>query len=205
MCIFKSAKIKPDAPSLTKKYYHGRLVRTVNARDVEYIECEVIDNSNNIKQIKKQLQKELNSNQRNETEINKLQQLLLHEQQNKTFQMEPETKKVTVTCKVNKYTPKTTFRATTTQFPINIADAVTGHKLQGRTLNKMIVSSWESNFPNWQYTVLSRVKSLDDLYLLEPINEEKSYAASPHFKAFIKRIQTIEKKTINNSHITYIE
>ena len=116
---------------------------------------------------------------------------------------ETRNKKVTVTCKVNRYTPKTTFRAQTTQFPINLADAVTGHKLQGRTLNKMIVASWNSNFPNWHYTVLSRVKSLDDLYLLEPINEQKSYAASPHFKAFIKRIQKTEEKTMNNSYITY--
>lgn len=203
MCIFKSAKIKPNAQSLTTKNYHGRLVTTVNARDVEYIECEVIDNNNHIKRIKENIKKELNSNQRNETKINQLKQQLIQEQQNKTFQMKPETKKVTVTCKVNRYTPKTTFRAQTTQFPINLADAVTGHKLQGRTLNKMIVASWNSNFPNWHYTVLSRVKSLDDLYLLEPLNEQKSYAASPHFKAFIKRIQKTEEKTMNNSYITY--
>lgn len=203
MCIFKSAKIKPNAQSLTTKTYHGRLVTTVNARDVEYIECEVIDNNNHIKRIKENIKKELNSNQRNETKINQLKQQLIQEQQNKTFQMKPETKKVTVTCKVNRYTPKTTFRAQTTQFPINLADAVTGHKLQGRTLNKMIVASWNSNFPNWHYTVLSRVKSLDDLYLLEPLNEQKSYAASPHFKAFIKRIQKTEEKTMNNSYITY--
>ena len=185
------------------KYYHGRLVRTVNARDVEYIECEVIDNNNTIKRIKQNIEKELNSNQRNETKIKQLQQQLLQEQQSKTFKMSPETKTVTVTCKVNRYTPNTTFRAKTTQFPINLADAVTGHKLQGRTLNKMVVSSWKSNFPNWHYTVLSRVKSLDDLYLLEPIDEQKSYAASPDFKAFIKRIQTIENHTMNNSYITY--
>lgn len=203
MCIFKSAKIRPNAPSLTTKYYHGRLVRTVNARDVEYIECEVIDNNSNIKHIQQSIEKELKSNQKNETKINQLRQQLLQEQRSKTFEMKSETKTVTVTCKVNKYTPNTTFRARTTQFPINLADAVTGHKLQGRTLNKMIVSSWKSNFPNWHYTVLSRVKSLDDLYLLEPIDEQKSYAASPHFKAFIKRIQKIENQTMDTSYITY--
>lgn len=93
MCIFKSAKIKPNAQSLTTKNYHGRLVTTVNARDVEYIECEVIDNNNHIKRIKDNIKKELNSNQRNETKINQLKQQLIQEQQNKTFQMKPETKK----------------------------------------------------------------------------------------------------------------
>jgi hypothetical protein len=36
-----------------------------------------------------------------------------------------------------------TFKTIMTQFPINLAEAVTGHKLQGRTLDKMIITGWD--------------------------------------------------------------
>jgi hypothetical protein len=37
---------------------------------------------------------------------------------------------------MNKNTPPLTFKTMMPQFPINLADAVTGHKLQGRTPGK---------------------------------------------------------------------
>ena len=87
-----------------------------------------------------------------------------------------------------------------TQFPINLADAVTGHKLQGRTLDKIIITGWGFSFMrNWEYTVLSRVKTRAGLFLLEELDLDKSYGASEQFIRFIERLKKIENKTLNNS------
>ena len=57
------------------------------------------------------------------------------------------------------------------QFPINNDLATTGHKLQGMTKQYLIVSQLNYSTPNWIYVVLSRVTSLDGLFLLQPIKE----------------------------------
>ena len=57
MCRFRSLKLKQDATSFTIKSVHGRLVQTVNAKDVEYIECEVIDNNRHIMYLEKEMLK----------------------------------------------------------------------------------------------------------------------------------------------------
>lgn len=53
MCKFISVKIKDDATSLREKMFHGKRVTTVNERDVEHMECEVVDNSSHIKSMTK--------------------------------------------------------------------------------------------------------------------------------------------------------
>jgi hypothetical protein len=57
MCRFRSLKLKQDATSFTIKSVHGRLVQTVNAKDVEYIECKVIDNNRHIMYLEKEMLK----------------------------------------------------------------------------------------------------------------------------------------------------
>jgi hypothetical protein len=54
-------------------------------------------------------------------------------------------------------------------FPVNNDLATTGHKLQGMTINFLIVSSINYNTANWIYVVLSRVTSLDGLLLMQPL------------------------------------
>jgi hypothetical protein len=82
---------------------------------------------------------------------------------------------------------------------VNIAIAMTGHKLQGRTLDNVIITSWPKNglFQNWEYTVLSRVKTINGLYLFQELDVNKSYAASDDFKLFIIRLQDKEKQIIS--------
>lgn len=73
------------------------------------------------------------------------------------------------------------------QFPIKLADAVTGHKSRGRKLKKIIITGWElSMWRNWEYTVLSRVKTRKGLFLLEELDPEKSYEATQQFKSHIQ-------------------
>ncbi len=57
---------------------------------------------------------------------------------------------------------------TMTQLPINMNDATTGHKLQEMSKDKLIVVSW-SFIPNWIYVVLSWVRTLKGLFLIEAI------------------------------------
>ena len=54
-----------------------------------------------------------------------------------------------------------------TQFGVNSNIATTGHKLQGMTKNKLVVSSWMYLVRNWVYVVLSCVQTLDGLYLFK--------------------------------------
>jgi hypothetical protein len=66
------------------------------------------------------------------------------------------------------------------QFPINNYLATTGHKLQGITKQYLIVSQLNYSTPNWIYVVLSRVTSLDSLFLLQPIVRIYSPCMSRH-------------------------
>ena len=122
MCKFRSVKIKDDATSLRVKMFHGKKVTTVNARDVEYMECEVVDNSSHIKSMSKKLQALLDSqNDRNIERIKHLEQKIQRERDKKVFRLEPITTKTKVKCSINEDTPPLTFKTIMTQFPINLA------------------------------------------------------------------------------------
>jgi hypothetical protein len=71
MCRFRSIKLKPDATSVKTKLFHGRKLTTINARDIEYMECEVIDNSSHIKKLSCQLQLLYKKKEKHKREIKK--------------------------------------------------------------------------------------------------------------------------------------
>ena len=203
MCRFRSIKLKENATSLRIKMFHGKKVRTVNAEDVEYMECEVVDNSSHIKSMTKKLRTLLLTPNKNKHKIQRLKQKIQTERDNKVFRLETITTKTMVKCSINEFTPPLSFKTVMTQFPINMADAVTGHKLQGRTLEQIIITGWGlSMWRNWEYTVLSRVKTRKGLFLLEELDLDKSYGATQQFKDFIKRLKTIETRTVE--HISKI-
>ena len=62
-----------------------------------------------------------------------------------------------------------------TQFPVNSNIATTGHKLQGMTKDSLIVHAWNYTFTNWIYVVLSRVRTLDGLYLCEKLDKTQFF------------------------------
>ena len=67
------------------------------------------------------------------------------------------------------------------QIPANINDATPGHKLQGMSKDVIVVSSWPTGglatmFKNWENVVLSCVRTLSGLYLVEPIVMDKYYS-----------------------------
>ena len=79
------------------------------------------------------------------------------------------------------------------QFPIHVNNATTGHKLQGSSLDSLMISSW-SYTQNWPYVMLSRIRTLNGLYLHQPLKYQggkqgKDYTAPPellHMQEFFK-------------------
>ena len=56
------------------------------------------------------------------------------------------------------------------QFPVNVANARTVHKLQGRSIKNIVVSNWDYT-GNWVYVVLSRCSTLQGVFLRKPLNK----------------------------------
>ena len=88
-------------------------------------------------------------------------------------------------------------------FPVSICTAATGHKLQGRSKDILIISSWpklqgKAAFVNWEYVVLSRVRTLEGLYIFEKLDYNRSYAPSEELSLFIQRAERKEKNLIRN-------
>ena len=63
----------------------------------------------------------------------------------------------------------------------------------------MIVTSWPKSgmakwFKNWEYVVLSRVRKLEGLYLLEAIDPEQSFQPTEEFQRYLHIIKMKEKR-----------
>jgi hypothetical protein len=88
------------------------------------------------------------------------------------------------------------------QIPANSNDRTTGHKLQGMSKDAIIVSSWPTGdlskiFKNWEYVVLSRVRTLSGLYLVDPIDMEKLFNSSSQLRPYIDKIKQKEKDILD--------
>ena len=86
--------------------------------------------------------------------------------------------------KITKSTRRVQRRIKFNCFPINIANARTVHKLQGKTLDAIVVSSWDYT-GNWVYVVLSRVRTLKGLFLRLPLRGKKTRGMSKELLAFL--------------------
>ncbi len=89
-----------------------------------------------------------------------------------------------------------------TQIPANSNDGTTGHKLQGMSKDAIIVMSWPTGglaklFKKWEYVVLSCVRTLSGLYLVDPIDMEKSFNPSSQLRSYIDKIKQKEKDLLD--------
>jgi hypothetical protein len=83
------------------------------------------------------------------------------------------------------------------QIPANSNVATTGHKLKGMSKDVIVVTSCPTGglaamFKNWEYVVLSRVCTLSELYLVEPIDMEKLFKPSSELKKYIENARQKE-------------
>ena len=67
----------------------------------------------------------------------------------------------------------------TTYLPIICNISTTGHKLQGKTLDHLVINSFAYNCTHWVYVVLSRVRQLDNLILNQKLDIHRNYNAKP--------------------------
>ena len=59
------------------------------------------------------------------------------------------------------------------QFAFNISNAKTFHKLQGRSIDNLMVSCFDYT-NNWIYVSMSRVKTIKGLFLMSELNDIKA-------------------------------
>jgi hypothetical protein len=93
------------------------------------------------------------------------------------------------------------------QFPATPAKLITGHKLQGQSLDSLIVGAMapEHKFgqTGWLYVTLSRVKSIGGLFLLTPIETDPSkYKPRPDVMALMHRMESLESATLARLQVT---
>ena len=75
-----------------------------------------------------------------------------------------------------------------TQFPVVGNYATTGHKLQGKSLDALLIAEW-SKVKNWAYDVLSRVRTLAGLFLEKPIPDNIDFRPHPDYLDMMARLR----------------
>jgi hypothetical protein len=102
------------------------------------------------------------------------------------FKLEPELFSTKVSVKEFEGSKKNQFKCRMKQIPANTNDASTGHKLQGMLKDVIIVTSWPTEFNNWEYVVIFCARTLSGPYLVEPINMNKSFKPSNELKRYVE-------------------
>lgn len=83
------------------------------------------------------------------------------------------------------------------QFPVNLDEATTGHKLQGTT--KSILAVADHNYSgNWIYVAYSRVKTSCGLFLFKKLNRNKKIGPTDELLREIEALETIEQETLRH-------
>ena len=75
--------------------------------------------------------------------------------------------------------PKVEAKIRLLQFHVTVNHVTTGHKLQGKTVDSLVVGEWIARVKNWICVVLSRVRTLEGVYLLQPLPEVENTAPDP--------------------------
>jgi len=213
LCRVLSMKLNENAQSYKCKNYYGKKVWTVNAADVEWVECEHVNKTSFLTQLESEIKKlkcqlDLTPNDHKierkkiKSKLDDLNNKLAKEMTDRKFKLEPEQFSPEVTVKhYQTSSKKVSFRCKMKQIPANSNDATTGHKLQGMSKDAIIVSSWPTGglaamFKNWEYVVLSRVRTLSGLYLVKPIDMDKSFQPSPQLASYMDKIRKFEKEML---------
>jgi hypothetical protein len=88
---------------------------------------------------------------------------------------------------IDKKTPRFWRGIRMEQFPVNTANARTIHKLQGRSLENVLIHSWDYT-GNWIYVALSRVREMTGLFLCQPLDHAKCKGMSREVRQFMEKL-----------------
>ena len=80
-----------------------------------------------------------------------------------------------------------------TQLPVNCNIATAGHKLQGMSMDALIVNSWGCGWDNWVYVVLSRVRTRSGLFLSKKLDLKKKFKVLEKLLSFEERKEKEEQ------------
>jgi hypothetical protein len=120
-------------------------VWTVNAKDVEWVQCEHVNKPGHISQLELQINdlEKVADKHQNQSKLLDLKERLTKEMNSRKFNIEPEQVTPEVTVKhYEKSSKEVKFHCNMNQIPANSNDATTGHKLQGMSKDIIILSSW---------------------------------------------------------------
>ena len=195
LCRVKRIKLKIGSPPLRWKNWEGKKVHTTSARFVEWVEFDRFPVSDKIKSLKNEIESMLNDDSTNSDVIETLRNRLKSLQSAQTFRLNPVKSTATVDVSLDDSVNQRTLikQVVITQIPVNMNDATTGHKLQGMSVDNLLVASW-SFMENWIYVVLSRVRTLKGLFLLKalPKTSLEKFGVPPELKAFEYRMRQLE-------------
>ena len=108
-----------------------------------------------------------------------------------TFKVFPDEKTFRVKYPIEDFGIKTRVNASfeVTHFPVVVNHATTGHKLQGKSLDELVIAEW-STVQNWAYVVLSRVRTIEGLYLTKPIPRDIDFAPPQLYLEMMERLRS---------------
>jgi hypothetical protein len=72
--------------------------------------------------------------------------------------------------------------------PVIVNHAITGHKLQGKTVKSLVIAEW-SKMKNWALVVLSRVNTLSGLFLMSPIPEDMDFGPAENYLDMMRSLR----------------
>ena len=78
-----------------------------------------------------------------------------------------------------------------TQLPLIPNNATTGHKLQGQTKENLVISVW-SRRRNWNCVALSRVTTIDGLFLVSPLPYDTDFSIPDDLRVMLSELQQHE-------------
>ena len=110
------------------------------------------------------------------------------------FKCEPKSSAIKITCKYLGNLPIKGINMT--QFGVIDNIATTGHKLQGVSLDNLVINSWNYSCPNWVYVVLSRVRKLTGLVLNIPLDEKNDYRPKPELTRWEQDIRDMVERPL---------
>ena len=170
LCKCRSVKLKRSHRRVWKNW-DGRKVWTISVDEVEYVEFEHFPTA--------------------------------PKGAKKVFRLEPKELSAVIdfplTTKSNGFRIKLG-NVKVTQLPVNCNIATTGHKLQGMSLDDLVVNSWAYRFENWVYVVLSRVRTRAGLSLNTKLDLKKSFKVPEKLLSFEKRMRAREEHYLRTVH-----